>query len=215
MADPRVLVRQAVADNKFDPICDRFYFLRHGSTIWNEAQICQGQNCNGLSETGLQQAVDAAALLTDVPIHRIASSDIRRVRQTIEPMAHRKLPTVFDERLREKGFGEYETGPYSGDLWVKTDRGAETVPDFAVRVLNGARAHTDLEDTLLTAHGGVLYVIASALGIGIADWARGNAMPMVFERTGGVWRADALMAGGRYPIHADTPPGVSETGRVT
>ncbi len=214
-ADPRVLVREAVAAHAFQPASDRFYFLRHGSTIWNEARICQGQNCNGLSETGLKQADIAAGLLADEPIVRIASSDTRRVRQTIEPMSHRALPTVFDERLREKAFGSYETGPYSGDLWARTDRGVELIPDFVARVLEGTLAHTDVEDTLITAHGGVMFVIAAALGITIADWARGNALPMQFQREAGAWRADAILAEGRYGIHDETPPGVGEAGRVT
>lgn len=87
----------------------RLILWRHGQTGWNADNRVQGQTDIGLSELGLAQAraaaPDLAALRPDV----IVASDLRRVADTTAPLAELTGLTVsFDQRLRERAYGEWQ-----------------------------------------------------------------------------------------------------------
>lgn len=61
----------------------RFYFVRHGETLLNAAQVKQGAE-GKLSELGRQQAAKIGALFAPLAIKKVISSPYERARETAE-----------------------------------------------------------------------------------------------------------------------------------
>jgi probable phosphoglycerate mutase len=171
----------------------RFFFLRHGETEGNRRRIIQPAE-EPLNALGLEQAAIAAEVLRAHPVARIHASTMRRAWQTAEAVAavtgHEIVPTPG---LREKWFGDW-VGRSSAELeWDTVPPNGESLGDFIERTCAAARATLQhAEGTLLVAHGGTLFVIASALGVEVTPEIRANATPLLFERDGGRWRAVVL-----------------------
>ena len=87
----------------------KLYLLRHGRTPWNEAGKMQGRTDIPLSEEGRRSALEAGALLADVPFSAAFSSPLSRARETAELiLGARKGILRTDERLIELSFGAAE-----------------------------------------------------------------------------------------------------------
>src|SRR4051812_21678086 len=87
----------------------RLIVWRHGNTDWNAGQRVQGQTDVPLNDLGLQQAVDAAELLVRLRPDALVSSDLRRAADTVAALAVLTgLSVTYDERLRERFFGQWE-----------------------------------------------------------------------------------------------------------
>ncbi len=87
----------------------RLILWRHGQTAWNVGTRVQGHADVDLDDTGLAQAQDAAALLAAERPDRIVSSDLRRAYDTARALAAvTGLPIHSDERLRERGYGDWQ-----------------------------------------------------------------------------------------------------------
>ena len=92
------------------------YFVRHGSTDWNENinemgkrdPKLQGRADIPLNEKGIGQAFQLAESLKDIKFDRVLCSPLTRTRQTCEIINNGKYPIEIDERLIERDFGEYE-----------------------------------------------------------------------------------------------------------
>jgi probable phosphoglycerate mutase len=84
--------------------------LRHGRTPWNVASRIQGQTDVPLDEVGRWQAAEtAAALVRRVRADVVVTSDLSRAADTARAYAGLLgLEVVTDERLRERGFGQWE-----------------------------------------------------------------------------------------------------------
>ena len=86
-----------------------FYIMRHGKTDWNEMKKLQGITDIPLNETGRQMARDAAEEYKDVHFDICYCSTLVRAKETAQILLKdRNVPIIFDERLREMGFGKYE-----------------------------------------------------------------------------------------------------------
>jgi broad specificity phosphatase PhoE len=88
----------------------RIFLVRHGETVWNRENRCQGFTDIELSEKGLAQAEAVATYLKKISeLHAIYSSDLKRARKTAEAIAGKQgLEVVVDPRLRELNQGEFE-----------------------------------------------------------------------------------------------------------
>lgn len=86
----------------------RVLLVRHGETTWNRERRIQGWSPTALNERGREQVAALTDTLTDqYDVHRIFASDLRRTRETAEPIARAiGLDVTFDERWRERNFGE-------------------------------------------------------------------------------------------------------------
>ncbi len=83
--------------------------VRHGATDWNLEHRCQGSSDRDLSDVGLRQAEDIAALLRGENLTAIYASDLKRARRTAEVISHpHNLPVLIDERIRELDHGHLE-----------------------------------------------------------------------------------------------------------
>ena len=86
---------------------------RHGETVWNAEGRIQGQYDVPLSEVGIAQAEALAGALAAERFDALYSSDLERVRQTAQPVAHRLgLPILLEPGLRERHYGKFQTIGY-------------------------------------------------------------------------------------------------------
>lgn len=186
--------------------------IRHATTNWNDLGLVQGQLDDAtLTSAGRAQAASLAERLGSMSVGAIFSSDLRRARETAEPLAARLwLSAVMDRRLRERSFGALEgspstalssslTGIQDGKV-VDADAappGGESLRQLYMRVarflrdvLAGAGNLTALaesDDVIVVAHGGTLKVASAFLeGRGPDDmtWPEiANATVLAFPRS--------------------------------
>ena len=105
--------------------------LRHGRTAANEAGLLQGRLNQDLDELGRQQAIDAAAYITDAvgSIDMVVSSPLRRAQQTAEAFG---MPVEIDERFVELSYGIYEGVPHAdvpSEVWQTWRNDYSFVPE--------------------------------------------------------------------------------------
>jgi len=87
----------------------RIVFIRPGETDWNRLGRWQGQVAIPLNEYGRAQAERLAFFVRPLGISMLYSSDLRRARNTVEPLALEcKTHPIFDARLRERHMGEWQ-----------------------------------------------------------------------------------------------------------
>lgn len=85
------------------------YIMRHGRTDWNDEHRLQGQVNTHLNEAGIQMAKEAAVKCKDVHFDVCYCSPLDRARETAAlVLAGRDIPIIYDDRLKEFGFGSYE-----------------------------------------------------------------------------------------------------------
>lgn len=86
--------------------------IRHGETRLNVGRVLQPAD-TPLSERGLAQAAALGQRLARLELAGIVSSDLPRAAQTAAQIAAAThLPVSFDERLRERNFGDLRGLPY-------------------------------------------------------------------------------------------------------
>lgn len=142
--------------------------LRHGQ----QDESTRGDT--GLSETGLRQAELAAERLSVEPIDRIASSGLRRARQTAEAVARRhasvEIGTDVDlcECIPSVPRGQEIFYP-GGVKAIQTASCREALDRAFARYFESGPDGT----TLLVGHGNAFrYLICRVLGLRLDDWAR-------------------------------------------
>src|SRR5215210_3123910 len=140
--------------------------VRHGETDWNRDGRWQGLSDTRLNERGREQARALTGQLDGIDV--VYSSDLARARETAEIVAEGAgLEVRLDERLRERGFGDWE-GLNSDEikerfaeahtLWRTGEgRGAENAEPFAEFA---ARIHEFLDD-ILERHAGKTVLVVS------------------------------------------------------
>lgn len=141
----------------------KIYLARHGQTDWNLEHKAQGRTDIPLNETGLKQAEELRERIKDLDFDVCYASPLSRARRTAEIAVNGKCKIVFDERLVERGFGEYEgelvnswletVGEDIGDLKLNTSKGGvEPVREVLDDVKN---KHGDDSKVLIVSHGQV------------------------------------------------------------
>ena len=85
------------------------YIIRHGKTDWNEKRKLQGITDIPLNEEGRRMAAEAGEEYKDINFDVCYCSPLVRAKETAEIMLKgRNIPIIYDNRLREMGFGIYE-----------------------------------------------------------------------------------------------------------
>lgn len=154
----------------------KIYYVRHGQTDWNLAQKMQGgQTEKPLNETGIEQANETRKELENVKYDIIIRSPMYRAEQTAEIINQdRNVPTIVDERIRERKLGELEghdiTEEMENTIWdynLNYDiPEGENLHDFEKRILDffkDIKQKYASETVLIVAHGGVAKVIKAHL----------------------------------------------------
>lgn len=164
--------------------------VRHGATDWNLQGRCQGSSDRDLSEVGLRQAAQTAALLSAEKIHAIYSSSLRRARQTAEVLSQpHNLPVLIEDDVRELDHGELEGLTFNeikssyGEFLVRWRSepadlrvpGGERLADVAERAWNGlneiVRRHREVPGILVVSHNfPILGIVCRITGTPLNDY---------------------------------------------
>ena len=156
----------------------RLCLVRHGETAWNAERRLQGHTDIPLNAHGIAQAQATAASLAGERFDAAYSSDLARARQTAEAIAGRCLLTpAFDERLRERHYGAFQSLTYdeararfpddyhrfeTRDPDFALSEGGESLIEFAERVRSTLEAIAGRHrggSVLIVTHGGVLDIV--------------------------------------------------------
>lgn len=162
----------------------RLILWRHGQTTFNAEGRIQGQHDAKLDDTGRQQARIAARQLASRKPDRIVSSDLSRCADTAAELAALTgLTPTYDERLRERGFGEWQT--------LLRAEVAERWPEAFARWVGGE----PIDEAGIEATGAVGERMAEVL----AEIAEANAGGTVVVTTHGAAARHALEALLKWP----------------
>ena len=155
------------------------YFVRHGSTDWNDNINAQGQKepkCQGrvdldLNEKGVSQAKQTAEKLRGIKFDRVICSPLKRAKQTLDIIYKGEVSVEFDERVIERDFGEFEGLTREEfdfvDFWNVNSKQefkiAESIKDVEKRVfaLLEELKKKPNQNVLIVSHGGVGCVLMS------------------------------------------------------
>ena len=66
------------------PALKRFYFIRHGESLWNVKKLCQGQRDIALSDKGISEAEIFAEKFANFPVEHVCTSPLKRAVHTAE-----------------------------------------------------------------------------------------------------------------------------------
>jgi isoleucyl-tRNA synthetase len=105
-----------------------YFVMRHGEAQQNVNKVVDSdkEGKYGLTEKGLAQVHTGAKILKDKNITKIISSPVRRTRETAEVLAKELgldgASIVYDERLREIEFGEFEGKSYKEFATYRTEK---------------------------------------------------------------------------------------------
>ena len=88
----------------------KLIITRHGETLENVHNICQGHIHGSLTHKGIEQAKKLGERLKNEHIDVIYSSDLRRSFDTTKEIAkfHPNTPLITTERLRERFMGKMQ-----------------------------------------------------------------------------------------------------------
>lgn len=117
-----------------------FFLFRHGQTDWNLQKKCQGSTDIPLNQTGIDQAMELAALMELYPLEAIFTSHLQRAHETARIISEsQSIPLIVEKDLRETFFGEME-GKFMDDIiahvgeefWHQFRDMTNTDPDIAL-----------------------------------------------------------------------------------
>ncbi len=159
----------------------KLYLVRHGETEWNREGRMQGRRGVGLNETGvfqvekLRDEIRKRGIEFDVCF----ASPLKRAVETAEILVGGKCEILYDERLVERGFGEFE-GKSMEEFWASvgendildrklnySERGLEPIREVLRRAeefLTDLKKNYGGEDqVLVVAHGALLRALNFAI----------------------------------------------------
>lgn len=180
------------------------YFVRHGSTDWNEYvnengvrdPKLQGHADIPLNQKGILQAQATAETLKNVNFDRVICSPLTRTRQTCDIIYNGDKSIEYDSRVIERDFGEFEgfsrsqfdfkayCNAYSSPKLIT----AESIADVEERVrdLLEELNKKPKDNVLIVSHGGVGCVLLGFLK-GIPEngdyslYEIPNGKPLIFD----------------------------------
>lgn len=178
--------------------------VRHGATDWNLQGRCQGSTDRDLSEVGVRQAQDLAALLSREEIDAIYSSNLRRARRTAELISQpHRLPVMIEDEVRELDHGELEGLTFKeikhnyGEFLLRWRSlpaevrvpGGEGLTDVAARAWNALsqmiERHSDAERILVVSHNfPILGIVCRATGTHLNEYRNFHLDPCSVTRLG-------------------------------
>lgn len=143
------------------------YFVRHGQTDDNvNGSLLTGWSSTPLNERGFAQAREAAENLKDIKFDICFCSPLLRTRQTLNEIIkyHKNLNVIYDDRLKERDYGEITGKPASickFRRWNANDEipyKMETIPEMFDRIssfYDDVKKNYKGKNILIVAHSGV------------------------------------------------------------
>lgn len=176
----------------------KIYVARHGQTDWNKEKRAQGSKDIELNETGIQQAEELGEKLKTLDFDVCYASPLKRAAKTAEIAVNGKCKIIYDDRLRERSFGEFEgkvvkswseliDGVNIDDIeLVEIPGGVEPVRELVARFadfLNDLKTkYSDGTKILIVGHGGYSKAIEYFLNGGkYGEWYLSNGEIKEYE----------------------------------
>ncbi len=196
------------------------FFVRHGETPMHAENRYAGRTDAPLTERGQSQAADLGEWAATARLTAVASSTLRRAKETAEPAARKAgLTQLLDERLVELDFGAaeglsaaemrerfpHERKAFEDDPYANALPGGESP---AAALSRGRAALDELADgshgdrVLVVAHGTLLRIVVCDL-LGVRPRAYRTALPVIRNASGAVLRRDPA---GHWGLVAWNPP---------
>jgi len=195
----------------------KFYYARHGETLFNALNRMQGWCDSPLTENGIKNAMEVREILRDIPFKAAYVSTSERCRDTCAIIVKgRNIPVYERKGLKEVNFGTWEAAEIDKNLeeinrrrsngihW--DDCGGDSDESFAERVKDTYhRIYDDCSDgdqILIVSHGAAwLWMQRILLGIDSATFGRmrenkglqklPNGFNGIFTCTDGKWRLES------------------------
>lgn len=166
-----------------DRLANRYFVMRHGQSLANLQRVIvsypqNGVDAYGLSKLGMTQARESVQSCSQFDSSLlIVSSDFRRARETAQiaqDLLGSTNPMQFDQRLRERNFGEWELTPDSAYplVWARDeanpdndDKGVESPNQVMQRVtalICDYEEKISAATMLLISHGDALQILLTA-----------------------------------------------------
>lgn len=165
----------------------KIYLVRHGETPWNRKRRFQGQIDIQMNSVGRHAVELTRRAMQDIAFDHVFASPLARARETAKILMRGKHDPaiVFDDRLKEFGFGSYEgadivavgkdkSHPLYNCLWhpdrYVAPEGAESFADLVARARSFVEERilpldgTDCQNVLVAAHGAIIRAIVVAVG---------------------------------------------------
>lgn len=163
--------------------------IRHGATQWNKERRYLGHTDVGILQESLAELMPLKEALKERSFHKVFCSDLKRCRETLDWIYSASVDQViFDNRLREMDFGEWEGKTYDQLKHLDTYRNWLSNPEsatpprgeswrhFQKRIADFLNSLTcfakEEEDNqlLVVTHGGVIRQIAAMIIPGSSFW---------------------------------------------
>ncbi len=155
------------------------YFVRHGQTDDNaNGNILTGWMATPLNEVGLKQAEGTAKELKDIKFDICFCSPLKRTKQTLEAIKkyHQDLKVVFDDRLKERNYGEI-TGKPSSICKFRRWNGNDELPFKMESIDEMFDRIADFYDDIKNKYKGKNILIVSHSGVGRLTYFYFNGKP--------------------------------------
>lgn len=144
------------------------YVMRHGRTDLNSEDKFNGQIDEDINIDGIDGAKRTAEKIKNLDFDVIFCSPLKRARHTCEIVNVNNIPVIYDDRLKERTLGDLDGKDLAKEgfskaeyynYYTKSDLpGFELMEDFYNRVHSfmDEIVHSNYENILIIAHGGVL-----------------------------------------------------------
>ena len=185
----------------------KFFFIRHGESLWNAKNLCQGQKDIELSPKGLSEAKAFAAKSARLPIGYICTSPLKRALKTAQVIRkyHPQAGFTLVEEFSERNWGHLE-GISSETMYeiekleeanpdFKTDPSIESRQDLKSRIKQGLEIAFQLHpEPLIVSHGRLFLGLCELLNIPIIRKIK-NLSLMEITKTSKGWHSQELNLG--------------------
>lgn len=182
----------------------KFFFIRHGESLWNVKNLCQGQKDIELTQKGLDEAKVFAAKSIHLPIGHICTSPLKRALKTAQIIReyHPQAGFSLVEEFSERNWGCFEG--FSSETMYKIEELEETNPDFKTdpsiesrqdlksRIQQGLEIAFQLHpEPLIVSHGRLFLGLCELLSIPIVRQIRNLSLMEITRRSKG-WHLQEL-----------------------
>lgn len=154
------------------------YFVRHGQTDDNIKEIYTGWLETPLNNKGVEQAKETAFNLKDKHFDICYCSPLIRAKQTLNEILkyHKDLKVVFDDRLKERDYGEI-TGKSASEV-VKFNRWNDNeIPPYKMESISHLYNRVaSFYDEILESKGENILIVAHS-GVSRVSYAYFNGKP--------------------------------------
>lgn len=147
----------------------QFTIVRHGETIENANNLCQGQQQGTLSALGIKQAKLLGERFKKEPIDVFYSSDLQRTLDTAKEILlfHSELALQKEPLLRERYLASWEGKPFPDNWhWEYLPDGAETNEEMMARAqkfIDLILERHDGQRVMAMTHGGLIRAMRTVI----------------------------------------------------